>query len=133
MKYLMNFYQAVRETTARTDATEPAHLGVGSWILLGVLLALLAATSFVAYLGWTLEDGIEASTIEVSPAGYVAMAAGVLFSVVVGSGLMTLIFYSSRSGYDEPPVLLTRENDAKSPHPPQKGPEARNAEFSKNN
>jgi hypothetical protein len=28
---------------------------------------------------------------------------GVVFSVVVGCGLMALVFYSSRRGYDAPP------------------------------
>jgi len=32
-----------------------------------------------------------------------SMALGALFSVLVGGGLMALIFYSSRKGYDEPP------------------------------
>ena len=73
-----------------------------------VLLSLLVATDFVAYLGWTLADGVEVST-----AGYVAMALGVLFSLVVGNGLMVLVFYSSRSGYDEPPVFITPEKDPK--------------------
>ncbi|MFB9268069.1 hypothetical protein ACFFWD_33900 [Bradyrhizobium erythrophlei] len=86
----------------------PARLGAGSWMIIFVLLLLLAATGFVAYLGWTLADGIEVST-----AGYVAMAAGVLFSLIVGCGLMALIFYSSRSGYDEPPVLITSETNPK--------------------
>ena len=82
----------------------PARLGIGSWIILIVLLTLLAGTGFVAYVGWTLEDSIEVST-----AGYVAMALGVLFSIVVGCGLMALIFYSSRSGYDEPPIFIEPE------------------------
>jgi hypothetical protein len=34
--------------------------------------------------------------------GYVAMTLGVMFSLVVGFGLMGLLFYSSRHGYDEP-------------------------------
>jgi hypothetical protein len=33
--------------------------------------------------------------------GYVAIAGGVLFSLLVGGGLMALVFYSSRHGYDE--------------------------------
>ncbi|MCK1490027.1 hypothetical protein IVB14_06195 [Bradyrhizobium sp. 180] len=81
-----------------------ARLGFGSWIILIVLLTLLAGTCFVVYVGWTLEDSIEVST-----AGYVAMAFGVLFSIVAGSGLMALIFYSSRSGYDEPPIFIEPE------------------------
>jgi hypothetical protein len=31
---------------------------------------------------------------------------GVIFSLAVGVGLMVLIFYSSRMGYDEPAVLI---------------------------
>lgn len=32
---------------------------------------------------------------------YLAMALGILFSVLIGCGLMALVFYSSRHGYDE--------------------------------
>ena len=35
--------------------------------------------------------------------GYIAMIAGVVFSLIIGCGLMALLFYSSRRGYDEPP------------------------------
>jgi hypothetical protein len=66
--------------------------------ILGVLslLALLAASLWYAYGLWTAVDAPE------MPAGlYVAMGLGILFSIVVGSGLMALVFYSSRRGYDE--------------------------------
>jgi len=33
--------------------------------------------------------------------GYVAIAGGVLVSLLVGGGLMALVFYSSRHGYDD--------------------------------
>jgi hypothetical protein len=33
----------------------------------------------------------------------VALALGAGFSVLVGIGLMVLLFFSSRRGYDEPP------------------------------
>jgi len=33
--------------------------------------------------------------------GYVAMWLGIAFSLVIGCGLMMLMFYSSRYGYDE--------------------------------
>jgi hypothetical protein len=39
------------------------------------------------------------------------MALGVLLSLGVGFGLMALLFYSSRKGYDEPPVLISNEGD----------------------
>ena len=33
--------------------------------------------------------------------GWVAIAGGVLFSLLVGGGLMALVFYSNRHGYDD--------------------------------
>jgi hypothetical protein len=61
------------------------------------MLALLAGAGIVAYEGWTVHGDVDMPT-----SGYVAMWLGVLFSVLVGAGLMGLIFYSSRKGYDEP-------------------------------
>ena len=37
--------------------------------------------------------------------GYAAMILGIVFSLLVGCGLMGLLFYSSRHGYDEPSDL----------------------------
>jgi hypothetical protein len=51
------------------------------------LLALLAATLWWAIYAWTSVD------VEMSIHGYIA----------IGCGLMALMFYSSRHGYDEPP------------------------------
>jgi hypothetical protein len=70
-----------------------------------VLLSLLAATAVVVYFGWILGNGTD-----VPASGYVAMALGVIFSLAVGFGLMALIFYSSRNGYDEAPVVIVPEN-----------------------
>ncbi|MBI4367586.1 MAG: hypothetical protein HY543_12290 [Deltaproteobacteria bacterium] len=33
--------------------------------------------------------------------GYVAIAGGVLVSLLIGGGLMALVFYSNRHGYDD--------------------------------
>ncbi len=33
--------------------------------------------------------------------GYAAIAGGVLFSLLIGGGLMALAFYSNRHGYDD--------------------------------
>jgi hypothetical protein len=69
----------------------------GSWITIGVLLGILAASSWFAYQGLTTGQGVQ-----ISVHGYIAMALGIFFSLVVGVGLMTLVFYSSRAGYDAP-------------------------------
>jgi hypothetical protein len=60
------------------------------------LLALLAASVWFAYYVWATDEGPPMPTT-----GYVAMALGIVFSVVVGCGLMALVFYSHRHGYDE--------------------------------
>jgi hypothetical protein len=90
----------------RTSTMMSARMGVGSWIILIVLLSLLVATGFVIYLGWTLANGTD-----VPSSGYAAMGFGVIISLAVGFGLMALVFYSSRKGYDEPAVLIVPEDD----------------------
>ncbi len=73
---------------------------LGAWIAVTVLSLLLVAAGVTGYIGWTI------SNADVPIAGYVAMALGVIFSLAVGVGLMALVFYSSRKGYDEPAVLV---------------------------
>ena len=43
----------------------------------------------------------EVSGPPIPPVGYAAMIMGVVLSLLVGCGLMALLFYSSRHGYDE--------------------------------
>jgi hypothetical protein len=50
--------------------------------------------------------------------GYIAMTLGVVFSLVVGFGLMTLLFYSSRHGYDEQSHDNPAGPSAKASEPP---------------
>ncbi|MGH6675774.1 MAG: hypothetical protein ACRECE_06060 [Xanthobacteraceae bacterium] len=61
------------------------------------LFGLLGAAVWYAARAWTSLGGAP-----MPAAGYVAMILGVAFSLVVGCGLMALLFYSSRHGYDEP-------------------------------
>jgi hypothetical protein len=66
------------------------------WYVVVPLLLLLFGSLWFASMAWT---SIEGDPMPVE--GYYAMIGGVLFSVVVGCGLMALVFYSSRLGYDE--------------------------------
>jgi hypothetical protein len=65
--------------------------------LVVALLVILAAALWFAASAWLFVGGEPMPT-----AGYVAMGLGILFSLIIGCGLMALLFYSSRHGYDEP-------------------------------
>ena len=69
---------------------------MGRIAIVVVLLALLGASLFYAVGLWTSFE-----TEPMPPELYVALVLGVLFSLVIGCGLMALVFYSSRQGYDE--------------------------------
>jgi len=60
------------------------------------LFALLAFAIWFAAVAWQHLGGDEIPVY-----GYVAIAGGVLFSLLVSGGLMALAFYSSRHGYDD--------------------------------
>jgi hypothetical protein len=64
-------------------------------ILIPLVLLLGLAVWFMIY-SWNAIEGPPIPTT-----GYVAMWLGIVFSLVVGCGLMALVFYSSRHGYDE--------------------------------
>jgi hypothetical protein len=68
------------------------------FLIIVPLIALLAIAVWFAVYSWRLTEGTPIPT-----SGYVAMWLGILFSVLVGCGLMALVFYSSRRGYDAPP------------------------------
>ena len=65
-------------------------------LLMVPLLALLVLALWFAGAAWEHLGGGPVPLY-----GYVAMAGGALFSLAVGGGLMALVFYSSRHGYDE--------------------------------
>jgi hypothetical protein len=68
-----------------------------------VLLAFLAGAVWVGHYGWE-----SAGDVTMPAWGWWMMGLGIFFTVVVGGGLMALVFYSSRAGYDEPPHLAQK-------------------------
>ena len=87
-----------------------ASMGMGSSILIIVLLAILVATGVFVLFGWSLGGDFSL------PAwGYISLGLGVVLSLAVGIGLMALLFYSSRKGYDEPPVVISPEVEPDEP------------------
>jgi hypothetical protein len=67
------------------------------WIGTSLLLALLVAAIYVAYVSWNLTD------VAMPLTGYVAMWLAIVFMIILDVGLVALMFYSHRHGYDEPP------------------------------
>jgi hypothetical protein len=72
-------------------------------LVLAVLLGLLVAVSWSMYRVWVHFD------TPMSVHGWIALVLGVVFSLIVGIGLMALMFVSSRRGYDEPPTFRRDE------------------------
>jgi hypothetical protein len=72
---------------------EGLTMKAANWIILAVLLGMLSATIWIGYDMWTTT-----SNIPVSENGYIAMGIGAALSLLIGCGLMALLFYSSRHG-----------------------------------
>jgi hypothetical protein len=64
-------------------------------IAVAALLGLLALAVMFMIAAWRRTDA------QMSVHGWVALTLGVFFSLLVGCGLMGLVFYSSRQGYDD--------------------------------
>ena len=79
----------------------------GQAIVIGILVALLGASIWYAYEGWAIGENIRLPSYV-----YAAMALGAAFSIVIGGGLMALLFFSSHRGYDEPPRRIAPRNDS---------------------
>ena len=65
-----------------------------------VLLSILAGAVFAGDHGW-----VSAGNVAMPAWGWLMMGLGIFRTVVVGSGPMALIFYSSRAGFDEAPEI----------------------------
>ena len=62
-------------------------------LVLAVLFAVALAAA--AYLWWSLAD------VAIGIHGLIALVLGALLSLALGGGLMALVFYSHRSGFDD--------------------------------
>jgi hypothetical protein len=71
--------------------------GFGAILALVVLVGLLLMAIVFLAVGWDMPEGGE----QMSTGGWIAMILGVVATLALGIGLMTLMFYSNRSGRDE--------------------------------
>ena len=70
--------------------------GFGQLVILAVLLVILIVTAVWAVSVWNAAGDAVMSTH-----GWIALGLGTFFSLLIGCGLMALMFFSSRSGHDE--------------------------------
>ena len=77
------------------EDTPSSRLGPGGWIALGVLFLFLCWAGWYAVHVWRGLAGVE-----MSPLGWTFMILGAVVTLLVGGGLMALVFYSSRHDYD---------------------------------
>jgi hypothetical protein len=71
---------------------------IANMALIAAMIAVLATAGWFTAGSWVAANG------PATPAyRYVAMALGAALSSGLGCGLMALLFYSNRHGYDEPP------------------------------
>jgi len=80
-------------------------IGLGQAILIGVLLLLLILTGIWATSVWNASGGVA-----IGRHGWIALGLGTFFSLLIGCGLMALMFFSSRSGHDEAADPFRRDN-----------------------
>jgi hypothetical protein len=68
----------------------------GTAAVILVLLGFLAAAAGLGWWGWR-----ELGDVAMGMHGWVALAIGATLTLVLGVGLMWLVYYSSRHGYDD--------------------------------
>ncbi len=65
------------------------------------IAVVIAAAVVIAVIAAVVGLWAEVGDVEISVGGWIAMGLGVLVALALGIGLMALVFFSSRHGYDE--------------------------------
>ena len=84
-----------------------------------VLLSILGAA-----IAWAVNVWTSLGNVPMSIHGEIALVLMIVFSMIVGFGLMALVFFSSRKGYDEAARDRQRprlEHDPQRPRPRENG------------
>ena len=80
---------------------------MGKWVISAALVAILAIAVWASY-------GLWIRVVANVPAWvWLLLAIGGGLSIVLGAGLMALVFYSNRMGFDEPPVIVEPGNKSR--------------------
>ena len=82
--------------------------------LIVALVVMLGAAAAFSWHVWT-SVGVDASDgggQAMSGNGMAALIIGGIGTLALGGGLMALVFYSNRMGFDEPPVIVEPANES---------------------
>ena len=71
-----------------------SRMGKGGWLTAVILGGLFGVAVWFAFRGWNLVPD------EMDARGYAIMAIGLAFLALLGGGLMALVFWSHKKGYD---------------------------------
>jgi len=72
------------------------RISIGQIAILVALVLLLILTAVWAVTVWNAS-----SDVPMSKHGWIELGLGAFFSLVIGGGLMALLFFSNRSGHDD--------------------------------
>ena len=81
-------------TKPSVHESKRASLGVAGWLAIAAMGIVLGAAIWFMFYGWNLTNA------QISTQGYIALTLGIVLSALVGGGLMALLFWSNRKGYD---------------------------------
>jgi len=76
-------------------ANKATRLGGGGWFAIVALVTLLVGAVCYSIFAWQ-----DVPNVGIPPIGWLFLGLGVIFTIMVGGGLMLLLFYSSRKGKD---------------------------------
>jgi len=86
---------AIMAKPSSSPASSATPLGAWGWIAIVVILGFLAVAIAFAIYGWNSID-----SVSIPPMGWVVLVIGIVLTLLVGGGLMALLFYSNRKNYD---------------------------------
>lgn len=78
---------------------------------LGIIFTLVVLLGFFGWAVWIMIRMWTSVEGAMGTHEWIAMILGIFFSCLVGFGLMGLMFFSSREGYDEPPTYIQENGD----------------------
>lgn len=74
------------------------RFGIGTWLIVVVLAALVVLAAAYLYTGWSTQPGEQGTPMSLN--GYIAMTIGIVVTIGLGVGLMALVFYSNKHHRD---------------------------------